>query len=287
MPLTPLRAPVLATLALVLALGAKEESVATGDEALPRWLVGCWQADGDRYERWVVGDARMLFGAGWAARPRGEEVRAMRLAVADGALTLDVVRSPGATATLRASAAGPRGIAFSDGGVAVAYAPDGPTALAVEATGAGTRTTTRFVRAACDAPPFRGTASAGDELDRLHQADMQAVMRDDADALVGLWTDDIVALAPGAAPRAGRAANEPPLRAGMARSRGVVAPLDYRLSFDQVVLVGDQAIEWGRYAGRARVLADGSEAAYAGQMLRVARRGADGAFRVAVTMFGQ
>ena len=119
---------------------------------------------------------------------------------------------------------------------------------------------------------------------RLHASDERAVLSGDTATLVSLWTDDIVAIAPGQPIRRGRPANVQALRESMRASRDYV-PLTYHLDFDTVELHGDLAVEWGRYRGSARHLETGQVVSSGGSVLRVLRREGDGAWRVARTIF--
>jgi ketosteroid isomerase-like protein len=134
----------------------------------------------------------------------------------------------------------------------------------------------------------RQVAAAADlaAIDRLHQADMRAVIASDTATLMSLWTDDIVALPPGRGAVVGRAANAASLRTSMAQSVAFV-PLEYVLDFQQVELVGDHAIEWGTYRGSVRPREGGSPITYRGNVLRVLRRMPNGSWRVARTMYSQ
>ena len=127
---------------------------------------------------------------------------------------------------------------------------------------------------------------AGDRvaIRRLHEADMRAVLAGDTAALMALWTDDIVSLAPDGPVRRGRAANAAYLRATMAAARDV-QPLEYRLELDSVELLGSYALEWGSYHGRSRVSSDGRVVSASGKLMRFLRKEADGTWRVARTMF--
>lgn len=121
-------------------------------------------------------------------------------------------------------------------------------------------------------------------IDRLHQADMRAVLAGDTATLTSLWTDDIVAIAPGAPIREGRQANAESLRR-MSEASADWAPVEYALDFRPPDLIGDHAVEWGTFRGRSRHRVTGEEATTSGTVMRVLRRQADGSWRVARTMF--
>lgn len=121
-------------------------------------------------------------------------------------------------------------------------------------------------------------------IERLHEADMRAVVAGDTATLMRLWTDDIVALPPGRPAAVGRAVNAQALRRDMERS-AALEPIEYVLDFAAVEILGDHAVEWGTYRGRVRSRESGAIAAYGGKVMRVLRREADGSWRVARTMF--
>jgi ketosteroid isomerase-like protein len=121
-------------------------------------------------------------------------------------------------------------------------------------------------------------------IERLHAADVRAVLAGDTAALMSLWTDDIVALPPGGPITVGRARNAESLRRSMEQSRDL-EPLEYVLDFASVELLGDHALEWGTYRGRARPRAGGAAVSYGGKVMRLLRRQPDGSWLVARTMF--
>lgn len=154
--------------------------------------------------------------------------------------------------------------------------------IALHVGGAGCRRLGGRPAAGADAAAGRVEALAA--IEQLHARDMRAVLAGDTATLMSLWTDDIVAIAPGRPVTVGRTRNAEALRRDMATSRGA-APIEYVLAFDAVEVYGDLAVEWGTYRGRARLA--GAEVAYHGKVMRVLRRERDGAWRVARTMFTQ
>jgi uncharacterized protein (TIGR02246 family) len=121
-------------------------------------------------------------------------------------------------------------------------------------------------------------------IERLHEADMRAVVAGDTATLMSLWTDDIVSLPPGAPIQVGRAANAEFMRRGMQASASF-EPVDYRLEFREVQLFGDHAVEWGTYRARVRPRGGGQEITSGGKVMRVLRRQPDGSWKVARTIF--
>jgi len=116
-------------------------------------------------------------------------------------------------------------------------------------------------------------------IEELHRRDREAAMAGEVSALLDLVTDDVVLLPPGGAPVVGKEA----VAEMLAREDGTRSGteiLEYVQDFQEVSLYGDVAVEWGRYRGRSR-LEDGEEAASSGSLLRILRRGPDGAWKVA------
>lgn len=122
------------------------------------------------------------------------------------------------------------------------------------------------------------------EIARLRDTDMRAVLRSDADTLVSLWTDDIVAVGPDGVPHVGRATNAKVLHEGLAASRDF-EPVTYRLHLEVVAQRGRCAIEAGTYEGTVRARSTGQEIASGGLVARMICRDPDGRWRIARTLF--
>ena len=266
---------------------------------LPHWIVGCWlhAAEGEQMvQRWTADGAARLFGASWTVR-RDSLVRLdiARMSADADSITLDLIptfpsgdprslRGPG---VLR-SATGGASLAASDGRMHVEFRLAGSDVMRVlEAHGGGgnLEPSDRVFRRVGCGEVLRPDSAESPAMHRLHEADARAVVAGDADALERLWTDDIVALAPGIPPRVGRAANAAAMRRGLEQSKAMITE-GYRLIVDDVHVVGSHAIEWGRYEGRVRPRADAPMITIGGPMLRVIRREPDGDWRVTRTMFG-
>lgn len=117
-------------------------------------------------------------------------------------------------------------------------------------------------------------------IEELHRADRAAAQAGDAEALRAIWTDDIVVLPPAGEIVAGKQANYDALLAQLQRLQGQTIT-EYVLSFEEVEVVGDCAFEWGTYRGTARTDAGGEERRTTGKLMRVLRKGGDGRWRVA------
>ena len=116
-------------------------------------------------------------------------------------------------------------------------------------------------------------------IDELHRRDEQASKEQNFAILRSLMDDDAVVLAPGSAPLRGRAELD---RSFASRSdrEATVAIDDYRFDWEEVEIVGDRAIEWGRILGRIRDLNTGEAQDLAYNVMRILRRGGDGKWRI-------
>jgi len=132
--------------------------------------------------------------------------------------------------------------------------------------------------------PSTGTARDRAAIDSLHQRDMRAVMAGDTTMLMSLWTDDIVSLPPVGPIRSGREANAAALREGMQQMKGS-EPVEYRLDFQEVQIVGSSAFEWGTYKAVARGRPGAAPTTTTGKVMRILRRDSDGEWKVARTIF--
>jgi ketosteroid isomerase-like protein len=113
---------------------------------------------------------------------------------------------------------------------------------------------------------------------------MRAVMAGDTTTLMSLWTDDIVSLPPVGPIRSGRAANAAALRGSTQQMKGS-EPVDYRLDFREVQIVGSSAFEWGTYKAVARERPTAATMTTTGKVMRILRRYPDGQWKVARTIF--
>ena len=130
----------------------------------------------------------------------------------------------------------------------------------------------------------RSDAADRAAIDSLHQQDIRAVMASDTATLMSLWTDDIVSLPPSGPIRSGRAANAALLRESMKQSAGI-EPVEYRLDFQEVQILGTSAFEWGTFKAVARDRSGGASMTTTGKVMRLLRRNSAGQWKVARTMF--
>lgn len=129
-----------------------------------------------------------------------------------------------------------------------------------------------------------GTSADLEAINALHQRDMEASKKWDADTLVSLWSDDIVTLTQGEPPVIGKDAN----RAAILRLREEsqeVQITDFILSFNEVKIVGDWAFEWGTYSGTVKPVAGGDSIRTTGKLIRVLKKDSDGSWKIARAMY--
>ena len=112
-----------------------------------------------------------------------------------------------------------------------------------------------------------------DEVDReaiaaLHRRDERAAKEQDFATLRSLMDDDAVVMEPGRRPLRGRAELDKSFAKRSAGGAPVVIE-DYRLEFEEIEIVGDRAIEWGRIVGRLRTLESGETSELAFNDMRV------------------
>ena len=93
-------------------------------------------------------------------------------------------------------------------------------------------------------------------IEALRRRDVEASLRLDGEALASLWTEDAVALAPGKPPTRGRAAMRARL-AGITAAQLALEVLEYREDFEETLVFGDTAVEWGSISGSERERATG------------------------------
>lgn len=121
--------------------------------------------------------------------------------------------------------------------------------------------------------------SARKAIDRLHRRDMKASASGDFRALRALVDDDAVMLPPGGAPRRGAkdfdAAYER-MNSGP-RTHEVVA---YQLDFEEVMVFGKYAVEWGAIRGATREISTSRVIQSEYHVMRVLRRQRNGSWKV-------
>ncbi len=120
-------------------------------------------------------------------------------------------------------------------------------------------------------------------IEALRRRDEVASKAWDVETLAALWTEDAVAIAPGQAPTRGRAAIRSSLDV-MKLASVDIEVLEYEERFEETLLLGDHAVEWGVITGRERSRTTGQVNRSAYHVMRVLRRTPEG-WRVARSIF--
>ena len=119
-------------------------------------------------------------------------------------------------------------------------------------------------------------------IEALNQHDIDAVLAGDTHAITSQWTDDFVVLSSRATIR-GKAANIAIVEASADQMKAF-EPVDYTVEFEEIIVAGEYAFEWGTYRGSVRPRAGGEATAYHGKLLRILRRQPDGSWQMHRTM---
>lgn len=128
------------------------------------------------------------------------------------------------------------------------------------------------------APIEKAEQSDLEAIERLHRQDARAARDKDFDTLLTLLSDDIVFMPPGENFLRGLEAVKEKQQRYRDQLAGIEI-LDYRFEFEEVVLAGDYAFEWGANIGRVRT-ADGNEVEQRTKLLRILKRQPDGQWKV-------
>jgi ketosteroid isomerase-like protein len=123
-----------------------------------------------------------------------------------------------------------------------------------------------------------------DEINKLHDKDIQASIALDEPAFESLWTDDIVTMHPGAPPIVGKEANVEKLQAGI-KAMSNQEIMAYNEQFQEVRIQGDWAYEWGAITGRTRPFSGGQESSYKFNVMRILQRQPDGTWKIARSIY--
>lgn len=116
-------------------------------------------------------------------------------------------------------------------------------------------------------------------IEELHRKDIAATKAYDVEALVALWTDDIISMPPNGQPIIGKKANRENLEAGREQSK-LVDILDYGQKWEEVTISGDFAYEWGTFRSQIATKANAVTVKAEFKVLRVLKRQADGGWRI-------
>lgn len=121
---------------------------------------------------------------------------------------------------------------------------------------------------------------------KLQEQDIAASTSLDVEALVGLWTDDGVLLAPGQAPISGK----DNLRAYYEKYQDAQANaevLSYDEQWQEVRILGDYAYEWGQISSRQRTGQGKQEISTVVNAMRILRRSENGSWKVARAIYNE
>ena len=120
-------------------------------------------------------------------------------------------------------------------------------------------------------------------IEALHRRDEAASKAYDVKALAELWTPDAVALPPDRPVK--RAAD---LRRDLEKmatvARGIEV-LEYREVFEETLVFGDTAVEWGHIEGSERERSTGKVTTSRFHVMRILKRVEDGTWRVHRSIF--
>ncbi|MYN66846.1 MAG: DUF4440 domain-containing protein [Acidobacteria bacterium] len=119
-------------------------------------------------------------------------------------------------------------------------------------------------------------------IEALNQHDVDAVLSSDFDALISQWTEDFVVISPGAVVR-GRSANAALLEGARAMS-DLLEPVEHVLDFEETIVSGDYAFQWGTLLSSSRSRASGELFSGGGKLMRILQRQADGSWKMHRTM---
>lgn len=120
-------------------------------------------------------------------------------------------------------------------------------------------------------------------IEALHRSDVAASLAGDVDALRQLVTEDAVTMPPGQDfQRAGT------LLDGMEPILAGLEVLEYEQDFEEVLVFDEHAVEWGTITGAMRPAGSEEEPRrYAYKVMRILRRGEDGAWRIHRTIWNE
>ena len=120
-------------------------------------------------------------------------------------------------------------------------------------------------------------------IEALNDHDVKATLASDVDAIVSQWTEDFVVLPPAGPIARGRSANAAAAEQGKEQMQALI-PVDYVVEFEEIIVTGDYAFEWGTYRGAVRPRAGGSDMTYSGKLMRILQRQPDGSWKMHRTM---
>jgi uncharacterized protein (TIGR02246 family) len=129
------------------------------------------------------------------------------------------------------------------------------------------------------APAKHSESEDQQQIEDMHQRDIQATLTHDISERLALMTEDVVVLAPHHAPMRGHAQVKAYLEQAKEDS-AALEPVSYNQQWQEVRIAGDYAYEWGWIDSRVRD-ATGKETSSHENIMRVLHREADGEWRIA------
>jgi ketosteroid isomerase-like protein len=121
-------------------------------------------------------------------------------------------------------------------------------------------------------------------IEELHRRDERAAKQQDFAVLRSLMDENAVVMEPGLPPLRGRVEIDRSFASRSTREPEVLID-DYRFDWQEIEIIGDRAIEWGRIVGRVRDLKSGKAQDLAYNVMRVLKRDAAGTWRIYRTIW--
>ncbi len=121
------------------------------------------------------------------------------------------------------------------------------------------------------------------KIEELHRKDRAASLAKDYLTLLSLMDEDIILIPPKGEPQRGIGAVSQNLKAYFDESEGGDV-LEYDQDFEEVVVSGDMAFDWGDFRGR-EVLPTGGEVRQSARFMRILKRQIDGTWKVFRTLW--
>jgi ketosteroid isomerase-like protein len=117
----------------------------------------------------------------------------------------------------------------------------------------------------------------------LNQRDIDAVLASDLDAIFSQWTEDFAVLPQIGPIIRGRTANIAMVEQSREQLQAML-PVEYSVDFQEIMICGDYAFEWGVFRGSSRPRSGGETLNYSGKLMRILQRQPDGSWKMHRTM---
>ena len=115
----------------------------------------------------------------------------------------------------------------------------------------------------------------------INERDVQYAKANDPTMMMSQWTDDFVVLPPVGPIMRGRAR----IAEAIAGMQNPMETVDWALSFAEVKIFGDYALQWGTYDGTVRPRVGGEKIRTRGKLMRILQRQPDGSWKMYRTMY--